>query len=106
MEKQQCFLCIVDLYLTVSCIKAMSDRQQYFYGKLSPVKVNHIWPSYNLVDATQKQKYSFTRCLSADLQFVSAGSNDSLDVAQFLRFCKCCAELFYERRRIYSVMKK
>jgi hypothetical protein len=34
MEKQQCLLRIVELRITVSCIKTMGDSQKYFYEKL------------------------------------------------------------------------
>ena len=77
----------------------------FLWGIMSPVNINLIWLSCNLVDAAQKKKIFVCSWPVADSQFGSTDSNGRLDVAQFLRFCKCCSELFYERRRNYSVMK-
>jgi len=66
---------------------------------MSPLNVNHIWPSCKLLDGTEKQKNIRLLVTFADPHFGSSDHNDKLDVLNFLRFCKYCRELFSESRR-------
>jgi len=76
----------------------------FLWEILSRVNVNIIWPPCSLVDARETRIFVWTWPVAGPL-FGSTHSNDSLDV-QFLTFCKCCSELFYDRGMIYSLMQK
>ena len=53
VEKQQCVLCVVELHITVSCINNEWCTTIFLWEITSPVNMNRVWPSCNLLDVRQ-----------------------------------------------------
>ena len=99
MGKQQWLLFVVELHITLSCIDINWCATWQFVTRICRPDLLFR----NLLDVTEKEKNIRLLVACCRLQFGSKDSNDRLEVTQFLRFCKCCSEMFYESR---SYIKK